>query len=57
MLVTCLNGRLGYDLSSAVAKHAHKNDLTLRESAVKLGTLIGDELDKPMRPERMIEPS
>ncbi len=54
MLVTCLSGRLGYDLASAVAKNAHKNGLTLRESAVKLGALTEEEFDELVRPEQMI---
>ncbi|KIX99975.1 uncharacterized protein Z520_04613 [Fonsecaea multimorphosa CBS 102226] len=57
MLVTCLSGRLGYDLASKVAKHAYKNDLTLKESALELNALSGEEFDLLVRPEKMIAPT
>ena len=57
MLVTCLSGTLGYDLASKVAKHAHKNGLTLKESATQLNALSDVEFDRIVRPELMIEPA
>ncbi|OAL36218.1 fumarate hydratase, class II [Fonsecaea nubica] len=57
MLVTCLSGRLGYDLASKVAKHAYKHDLTLKASAVELNALSEEEFDLLVRPENMIAPS
>ncbi len=39
MLVTALNPYIGYDNAAAIAKNAHKNNLTLKESAVELGFL------------------
>ena len=56
MLVTCLNPRIGYDAASRVAKNAHKKGLTLRESAVELGALSGEEFDRLVRPELMVGP-
>ena len=57
MLVTCLSGRLGYDLASKVAKHAHRNGLSLRKSVVELNVLSEDEFDELVRPETMIRPT
>jgi fumarate hydratase class II len=57
MLVTALNGHLGYDTAAAIAKHAHKNKKTLREAAVELGHLTAKEFDKLVRPEEMTGPS
>jgi fumarate hydratase class II len=56
MLVTALNPKIGYDNAAAVAKHAHKKGISLRESAVELGHLTGEEFDELVRPERMTRP-
>lgn len=34
MLVTALNPYIGYDKAAAIAKHAHKKHLTLKQSAL-----------------------
>ncbi len=57
MLVTALNGRLGYDICAKIAKTAHKNGTTLREEAVGGGYLTDAEFDQYMRPELMIGPN
>ncbi|KAK0248394.1 fumarase fum1 [Friedmanniomyces endolithicus] len=56
MLVTCLNPVIGYDMASKVAKNAHKKGLTLRESAMELQALSGEEFDRCVRPELMLAP-
>jgi fumarate hydratase class II len=56
MLVTALNGRLGYDACARIAKTAHKNGTTLREEAVGGGYLTNEEFDQYVRPEKMISP-
>jgi len=56
MLVTALNPHIGYDKSAEVAKKAHKEGSTLRESAVALGYLTGEEFDMAVRPEEMTHP-
>ena len=56
MLVTALNPHIGYDKSALIAKTAHKNGTTLREEAVNLGLLSGEEFDKIVKPEKMIHP-
>ena len=54
MLVTALNTHIGYDKAAQVAKKAHKEGLTLRESAVSLGYVTADEFDKYVVPENMV---
>ncbi|HWQ87775.1 class II fumarate hydratase [Brevundimonas sp.] len=56
MLVTALNGRLGYDICAKIAKTAHRNGTTLREEAVGGGYLTDAEFDEAVRPEKMISP-
>ena len=56
MLVTALNPHIGYDKAAAVAKKAHKEGLTLKESAMKLAYLTEAEFDEWVRPEKMISP-
>jgi len=56
MLVTALNGKLGYDACAKIAKTAHKNGTTLREEAVGGGYLTNEEFDEYVRPEKMIGP-
>jgi fumarate hydratase class II len=56
MLVTALNGKLGYDACANIAKTAHKNGTTLREEAVGGGYLTDAEFDEAVRPEKMISP-
>ena len=46
----------GYDNAGKVAKKAHLERTTLREAALELGLLTGEEFDKAMRPEDMTHP-
>ena len=57
MLVTCLNPKIGYDMASKVAKHAHKKGLTLKQSALELDALTEDEFDALVKPELMVGPT
>ncbi len=54
MLVTALNTKIGYENSAKIAKTAHKNGTTLKEEAVNLGFLTGEEFDEWVRPEDMV---
>jgi fumarate hydratase, class II len=54
MLVTALNTHIGYYKAAEIAKKAHKENLTLKESALALGYLSGEEFDKVVIPERMV---
>ena len=56
MLVTALNGKLGYDICAKIAKAAHKNGTTLRQEAVGGGYLTDAEFDEYVRPENMVHP-
>ena len=56
MLVTALNPHIGYDKAAQVAKNAHKKGISLRESAVALGFLSGEDFDKYVKPEKMTHP-
>ena len=54
MLVTALNPHIGYEKAAAIAKNAHKKGLTLKESAVSLGHLTGEQFDLWVKPEEMV---
>ena len=56
MLVTALNPHIGYDNAAKVAKKAHKENKTLRETVIELGLLTGEKFDEVVRPEKMIGP-
>ena len=56
MLVTALTPRIGYDKAAQIAKAAHANGTTLREEAVRLGFVSGEEFDRLVRPARMTRP-
>jgi fumarate hydratase class II len=54
MLVTALTPHIGYDRAAQIAKHAHAHGLTLRQAALSLGHVTGEEFDRWVRPERML---
>jgi fumarate hydratase class II len=56
MLVTALNPHIGYDKAAKIAKHAHQKKISLREAAVELGFLTGEDFDKFVKPEEMTHP-
>ncbi|XP_049875366.1 fumarate hydratase, mitochondrial-like isoform X2 [Pectinophora gossypiella] len=56
MLVTALNLHIGYDKAAKIAKLAHKEGTTLKETAVKLGILTPEQFDQWVRPEHMLGP-
>jgi len=56
MLVTALAPKIGYDNAATVAKTAHKDHQSLRETAIKLGFLSGEEFDALVKPEDMTHP-
>jgi fumarate hydratase class II len=56
MLVTALNPHIGYDNAAKIAKKAHKEGKTLKETGVELGLLTEDQFDQWVRPENMIGP-
>ena len=57
MLVTALNRHIGYDNAAKVAKKAHQEGTTLREAALALGVMTGEQFDAAVVPEDMVGPS
>jgi len=56
MLVTALSPHIGYDKAAKVAHTAHHEKIGLREAALKLGYLSGEDFDRLVRPEDMTHP-
>lgn len=54
MLVTALNPHIGYDNAAKIAKHAHKNGLTLKQAALELKLLTEKQFDTWVKPEDMV---
>ena len=57
MLVTALNPHIGYDKAAAIAKKAHKEGTTLKESALDLGYLTEQQFKEWVIPSNMIGPT
>ncbi len=53
MLVTALNTRIGYEKAAKIAKAAYENGTNLKEEAINLGFLTGEQFDEWVRPEDM----
>jgi len=56
MLVTALNPHIGYEKAAQIAIKAHREDMSLREAALALGFVTGEQFDTWVRPEDMIHP-
>src|SRR6201994_3433639 len=56
MLVTALAPVIGYDKASKIAHHALEDDLTLKESALRLGFVSAEEFDRVVDPRKMTKP-
>jgi fumarate hydratase, class II len=56
MLVTALAPKVGYDKAAQIAHKAHVDHMSLREAAIKLGHLTGEEFDQWVKPEKMTRP-
>ena len=54
MLVTALNTKIGYYKAAEIANKAHADGTTLKEAALALNYLTGEEFDQWVRPEDMI---
>jgi fumarate hydratase class II len=57
MLVTALAPHIGYDKAAQVAKHAHATGARLRDAAIALGYVTGEDFDRWVRPEAMVAPA
>jgi fumarate hydratase class II len=53
MLVTALNTHIGYENAAKIAKKAHKENKTLRETAIALGLVTNEQFDLWVKPEDM----
>ena len=51
MLVTPLKPHIGYEKAAQVSLKAYREDLTLREAALRLGFVTGEQFDAWIRPE------
>ncbi|HEY8561044.1 MAG TPA: class II fumarate hydratase [Pyrinomonadaceae bacterium] len=56
MLVTALNQHIGYDNAAKIAKNAHKKGISLKESALELQLLTGEQFDEWVVPVDMTHP-
>ena len=54
MLVTALTPHIGYDRAAAIAKHAHREGVSLREAALSVGGVSGSDFDLWVDPRRML---
>jgi fumarate hydratase, class II len=53
MLVTALNPHIGYEKAAQISLKAYHEDITLREAALELGFVTGEQFDEWVRPEDM----
>ena len=54
MLVTALNTKIGYYKAAEIAQTAHKNNSTLKETAIALGYVTAEEFEEWVKPEDMV---
>ena len=54
MLVTSLNKHIGYDKAAKIAKKAYKDNISLKEAAIKLKIISSKNFDKIVQPKKMI---
>ena len=56
MLVTALNPHIGYEAAAKTALLAHREGLSLRDAALKLGVTTPEQFDEWVNPEAMTRP-
>jgi fumarate hydratase class II len=56
MLVTALNPHIGYEKAAKISLTAYREDISLREAALKLGFLTAEQFDQWVRPADMTHP-
>ncbi|GIX28050.1 MAG: fumarate hydratase class II [Burkholderiales bacterium] len=54
MLVTALAPHIGYDKAAEIAKLAHQEGITLKQAALELDYVTGEQFDEWVRPEAMV---
>ena len=55
-MLTALNPYIGYEKTAKISLTAYHEDITLREAAMKLGFLTGEQFDSGVRPEQKTYP-
>ena len=56
MLVTALNPHIGYEKASKISLTAYREDISLRQAALKLGFVSAAQFDSWVRPQDMTHP-
>jgi fumarate hydratase class II len=56
MLVTALNPHIGYENAAKIALHAHREKLSLREAALRLGLVGAEDFDRWVDAKAMTRP-
>ena len=56
MLVTALNPHIGYEKAARISLTAYRDDISLRDAALKLGFVSEAQFDEWVRPEDMTHP-
>ncbi len=56
MLVTALNPHIGYEKAARIALTAQRENLSLKQAALKLGLVSEEEFDRWVQPEEMTRP-
>jgi fumarate hydratase class II len=56
MLVTALTPHIGYDRAAEIAKRAHREGGTLKQTAVALGYVSAEDFDRWVIPAEMVHP-
>jgi fumarate hydratase class II len=57
MLVTALTPHIGYDKAAEIAKRAHHDGSTLKQTAVALGYVTAEDFDRWVIPAEMVHPT
>jgi len=57
MLVTALVPHIGYDRAAEIAKLAHRDGITLKQTAIALGYVTAEEYERWVVPAAMVRPS
>jgi fumarate hydratase, class II len=56
MLVTALNPHIGYEKAAKISLTAYREDISLREAALKLGFVTAEHFDAWVQPQEMTHP-
>ena len=54
MLVTCLNGTIGYENAARCARLAYQNNSSLEEAVLQLKLLTREQFEELVSPEKMV---